>query len=468
VDRIGGYLVERKLGEGGMGTVYLARSRGGRAVAVKVARPELAVDPAFRARFSAEVDAARKVGGFHTAPVVDADPDGHPPWLATAYVPGPTLAGLVTGQGPLDEAALRRLGAALAEALGAIHACGLVHRDFKPGNIIMADDGPRVLDFGIARAAESTRLTVTGAAFGTPGYLAPEQAMGEQVTPATDVFALGAVLVAAAGGKAFGDGTPVSLMYRSVHESADLSRVPEGIRALVAACLAKDPAERPSTERLLDWLVPEQATSATPPPPVLPPSLPPPSSRTASLPAPSVPPSPPSSVPPPPSSPPRQDLGDRVRDFRDLPQDSVRTPPAEQDAVTTLFVRRSPPPQGLPLIPQDTVAADAFGRSPTEPSPPVPEDVVLADRECAVVVNGEGVLFAVDEAEAEFPWNEIDRVAHTVNRRRNRLTVEVVLTDGHSYHCTVSVKSRGMDERLAALDALLGGFFTRAAGEGTC
>ncbi len=268
---IGPYSVERELGSGGMGTVYLARSRGGRTVAVKVARPELAADPHFRARFRAEVEAARKVGGFHTAQVVDADTDADTPWLATAYVAGPTLAGLIGEQGPMDESRLRSLGAALAEALGAIHACGLIHRDLKPGNIIMADDGPRVLDFGIARAVESTRLTSTGAAFGTPGFLAPEQAQGLEVSSAADVFALGAVLVAAAGGSAFGGGTPMGLMYRSVHEPADLSAVPEGIRHAVADCLTKDPALRPSTERLLDLFAPQ--ASAHPPTPTHPPTL---------------------------------------------------------------------------------------------------------------------------------------------------------------------------------------------------
>ncbi|WP_331728669.1 RodZ domain-containing protein [Streptomyces sp. NBC_00158] len=257
--RIGVYAVERELGAGGMGTVYLARSRGGRAVAVKVARPELAADPHFRERFRAEVAAARKVGGFHTAPVVDADPDAEAPWLATAYIPGPTLSGLLADQGPMDEHRLRLLGAALAEALQAIHACGLVHRDLKPANIIMAEDGPRVLDFGIARAVESTRLTSTGTAFGTPGFLAPEQAQGLEVGGGADVFALGAVLVSAAGGSAFGSGTPMGLMYRSVHEPADLSAVPAGSRPVVAACLSKDPADRPSPARLLDLFVPGSA-----------------------------------------------------------------------------------------------------------------------------------------------------------------------------------------------------------------
>lgn len=264
--RIGVYTVERELGAGGMGTVYLARSLGGRAVAVKVARPELAADPHFRARFRAEVEAARRVGGFHTAPVVDADPDAEAPWLATAYIPGPTLAELIERQGPMRKEQLRSLGAALAEALQAVHACGLVHRDLKPGNIIMADDGPRVLDFGIARSVESTRLTATGAAFGTPGYLAPEQAQGDEVGGAADVFALGAVLVAAAGGSAFGIGTPMGLMYRSVHEPADLSALPGELRSLVAACLSKDPAGRPTPEALLDSLRPDPNPSPEPVP----------------------------------------------------------------------------------------------------------------------------------------------------------------------------------------------------------
>ncbi|MET9658530.1 serine/threonine-protein kinase [Streptomyces sp. NPDC006510] len=270
-DRIGGYAVERELGAGGMGTVYLARSRGGRAVAVKVARPELAADPHFRERFRAEVAAARSVGGFHTAPVVDADPAAAAPWLATAYVPGPTLAALLDAEGSMDEARLRQLGAALAEALAAIHGCGLVHRDLKPGNIIMAADGPRVLDFGIARALESTRLTATGMAFGTPGFLSPEQAQGQEVGGAADVFALGAVLVAAAGGSAFGAGTPMGMMYRSVHEPPDLTAVPDGLRPVLALCLAKDPDQRPTPEGLLDLFVPDTATYsptvALPPPP---------------------------------------------------------------------------------------------------------------------------------------------------------------------------------------------------------
>ncbi|UJA07999.1 protein kinase domain-containing protein [Streptomyces collinus] len=273
MERIGGYLVERKLGEGGMGTVFLARTRGGRAVALKVAKAELTADPVFRERFRSEVEAARAVGGFHTASVVDADVDGDPLWLATAYIPGPTLAARLAAQGAMDEAQLRALAAALAEALESIHSCGLVHRDLKPGNIVMADDGPRVLDFGIARAVESTRLTATGTAFGTPGFLAPEQALGHDVGGAADVFALGAVLVAAAGGSAWGEGTPMGLMYRSVHEPPDTSAVPAGLVDVVTACLAKDPAARPAPAELLDLLTGEPAAPARPDAPSHPPTL---------------------------------------------------------------------------------------------------------------------------------------------------------------------------------------------------
>ncbi|MER5493199.1 serine/threonine-protein kinase [Streptomyces sp. NPDC002490] len=291
--RIGGYAVERKLGEGGMGTVFLARTRGGRAVAVKVAKPELAADPVFRERFRAEVAAARSVGGFHTAPVVDADVEGDPPWLATAYIPGPTLVEHLDATGPMGEPELRALAAALAEALASIHGCRLVHRDLKPGNIVMASDGPRVLDFGIARALESSRLTATGSAFGTPGYLSPEQALGHDVTEASDMFALGAVLVCAAGGSAWGEGTSMALMYRSVHEPPDLSAVPFGMREVVAACLRKDPTDRPTPHALLDRVtgpVHGPPASRTPTVPVPPPS---PSAALASAPTqPAAPPPP--------------------------------------------------------------------------------------------------------------------------------------------------------------------------------
>ncbi|MEE1770448.1 protein kinase [Streptomyces sp. JV185] len=250
--RIGEYVIERELGSGGMGSVYLGRSRSGRAVAIKVVRAEYAADPRFRERFRKEVEAARKVGGFHTAALVDADPDAERPWMASAYVEGPTLADEITRRGRLTEAELWKLAAELAEALKAIHSCDLVHRDLKPANIVMARDGARVLDFGIAHALEGTRLTGDGVVVGTAGYHSPEQAQGHPVTGACDVFALGAVLVAAAGGSAFGRGSAYGLMYRVVHGTADVSAVPGPLRPLVLACLRKAPGSRPTPSRLLD------------------------------------------------------------------------------------------------------------------------------------------------------------------------------------------------------------------------
>ncbi|MGC9378137.1 serine/threonine-protein kinase [Streptomyces sp. MH13] len=250
--RVGDYVIERRLGTGGMGSVFLGRSRSGRAVAIKVVKSEYAADPRFRQRFRKEVEAARKVGGFHTAAVVDADPDAPQPWMASAYIKGPTLADEVARNGPLDEDRLWALAASLAEALETIHSCGLVHRDLKPGNIILADDGPRVLDFGIARALEGTQLTHDGSVIGSSGFIAPEQVQGLDITGACDVFSLGAVLIAAAGGSAFGNGTPYGLMYRAVHTEADVSAVPNDLRPLVLACLSKDPGERPTPGRLLD------------------------------------------------------------------------------------------------------------------------------------------------------------------------------------------------------------------------
>ncbi|MBD2893220.1 Serine/threonine-protein kinase PknD [Actinomadura sp. RB99] len=251
---VGRYRLSGRLGGGGMGEVFFGRSPGGRPVAVKVVRPELAADPLFRRRFGQEVEAARRVGGFHTAPVVDADPDADPPWLVTAYVPGPSLMELVAAHGPLPEPTLRVLGAGIAEALEAVHGADLVHRDLKPSNILIADDGPRVIDFGIARAADVTALTRAGGAVGTPGYMAPEQVTGEPVGPATDVFAFGAVLCFAAGVRPFGDGPPTALLYRVVHQEPDLSGLPDGIRGIVAECLAKDPEQRPDTDGLLSAL----------------------------------------------------------------------------------------------------------------------------------------------------------------------------------------------------------------------
>lgn len=256
---IGPYRLTDRLGSGGMGQVFLGRSQAGRLVAVKLVRSELSDDPEFRRRFAQEVDAARRVGGFYTAPVVAADPEADPPWLATAFVSGPSLQEAVGADGPLPLDAVRTLGAGVAEGLVAIHKCGLVHRDLKPGNVILAADGPRLIDFGIARAVDATQHTST--VIGTPGFMSPEQARGHPVGPASDVFSLGALMVFAATGRApFGTGAVEAVIYRVVHEPADLSDVPAPLAELVTACLAKDPADRPTLAGLLDRLTTFTAT----------------------------------------------------------------------------------------------------------------------------------------------------------------------------------------------------------------
>ncbi|AJT61905.1 hypothetical protein T261_0214 [Streptomyces lydicus] len=254
---IGPYRVIRELGAGGMGRVLLAASRSGRAVAVKVVRPELSADPDFRRRFKAEVDAARAVSGAFTAPVVDADPEGPQPWLATAYIPGPSLADAIEDHGPMPEGTLRVLGAGLAEALAAIHRAGLIHRDLKPSNILLTFDGPRVIDFGISRAVDGTVLTAEGQIIGSPGFMSPEQSTGAELTPASDVFALGAVLAyAATGTPPFGTGAAHALLYRATHEAPELDGVPHALLGTVAACLDKAPARRPDVAQLQQWLRP--------------------------------------------------------------------------------------------------------------------------------------------------------------------------------------------------------------------
>jgi hypothetical protein len=252
---VGPYRLLGRLGAGGMGQVFLARSPGGRLVAVKVIRPELADETGFRARFAREVAAARNVGGIFTALVVDADTEGPVPWLATAYVPGPSLTELVHEQGPLPAGAVLTLAAGLAEGLGAIHAAGVVHRDLKPSNVLLAHDGPRVIDFGISRALESTMMTTTGMVLGSPGFMSPEQARGETVGPPSDVFSLGAVLAYAATGQGpFGSGPTPALLYRVVNEAPRLDGVPPQVRPVIDSCLAKDPAARPTSAQLLTQL----------------------------------------------------------------------------------------------------------------------------------------------------------------------------------------------------------------------
>ena len=249
--KVGPYWLLGRLGSGGMGQVFLGRSPGGRLVAVKVVRAELAEQAEFRDRFAREVAAARKVSGLFTALVVDADVDAPVPWLATAYVPGPSLAEAITRHGPLPATSVLTLAAGLAEGLGAIHAAGIVHRDLKPSNVLLAEDGPRIIDFGISRAAEASMLTGTGVVFGSPSFMSPEQAQGHRVGPPSDVFSLGAVLTFAATGEGpFGTALSATLLYRVVFTPPDVGGLPAGLRPLVERCLAKDPEQRPSTEQL--------------------------------------------------------------------------------------------------------------------------------------------------------------------------------------------------------------------------
>ncbi|CAL9525411.1 serine/threonine-protein kinase [Streptomyces sp. enrichment culture] len=256
---IGAYRLLGRLGTGGMGHVYLARSDRGRTVAVKLVREELAAREEFRERFRLEVESARRVGGHWTAPVLDADTEAAVPWVATGYVAGPSLQQVVGhDHGALPERSVRTLGAGLAHALQDIHAAGIVHRDLKPSNVLVTIDGPRVIDFGIARALESVTdggLTRTGALVGSPGFMAPEQVRGDRVTPACDVFCLGSVLAYAATGKLpFGaaNSGAHALMYRIAQEAPDLEGVPEGIADLVRDCLRKDPAARPGLAEVLE------------------------------------------------------------------------------------------------------------------------------------------------------------------------------------------------------------------------
>ncbi|MEV0679073.1 serine/threonine-protein kinase [Actinosynnema sp. NPDC050436] len=269
---VGGHVLRARLGVGGMGRVYLGFSAGGQALAVKVIRSEHAEDEEFRRRFAREVAAARRVRGARTAPVVDADPDAALPWLATAHVPGPSLRRAVGEHGPFPAAAVLRLVAGVAEGLAAVHACGVVHRDLTPANVLLAGDGPRVIDFGIAHAAAATSLTRTGITVGTPAFMAPEQVRGRPVTPAVDVFALGNLAVFAATGRpAFGEGNREAMFFRILSEPPDLDGCPEEVAALALRCLAKEPAERPSPAEVVAlaggplppgrWLPPAVAAS---------------------------------------------------------------------------------------------------------------------------------------------------------------------------------------------------------------
>ncbi|MER7465235.1 serine/threonine-protein kinase [Streptomyces sp. NPDC097981] len=260
--RVGSFDVLGLLGQGGMGRVLLAAGPDGRLVAVKQVLAHFADDEAFRARFRREVSASRKVSGAYTAAVIDADADAPTPWLASVFVAGPSMGSVVEAVGVLPEDAVRRLAAGLASALAEIHRAGLVHRDLKPDNVLLAEDGVRVIDLGIARETESgaegdTGLTRTGWVVGSPSYMSPEQAEGMPLTPASDVFSLGSVLVMAVTGRSpFAGPSTLRTLYDVVHAEPDLSAVPAGLREVVASCLAKDPAARPTAARLRELIGP--------------------------------------------------------------------------------------------------------------------------------------------------------------------------------------------------------------------
>ncbi|WP_317443925.1 serine/threonine-protein kinase [Streptomyces collinus] len=256
--RIGPFEVLGRLGAGGMGLVYLARSASGRRVAIKTVRTELAEDQLFRVRFTREVEAARAVSGFYTAAVVDADPRAAVPWLATAYVPAPSLEEIVNECGPLPAQAVRWLAAGVAEALQSIHGAGLVHRDLKPSNVLVVEDGPRVIDFGIASGVSNTRLTMTNVAVGTPAYMSPEQAKDSRsVTGASDVFSLGSMLVfAATGHPPFHGANPVETVFMLLREGPDLTGLPDELRPLIELCMQMEASGRPSPADLQAQLAP--------------------------------------------------------------------------------------------------------------------------------------------------------------------------------------------------------------------
>jgi serine/threonine protein kinase len=264
--RIGSYTLLARLGSGGMGQVYFGRSLGGRDVAVKVIHAELARDQSFRLRFAREVETARRVGGAFTAPVIDADPDAPVPWLVTAYVNGPSLADAVGRHGPLPLSSVLVLAAGLAEGLSAVHRVGVIHRDLKPANVLLAQDGPRLIDFGISQAADLAQITSTGIAVGTPGFMAPEQIVGDPVGPACDIFTMGAVVAfAATGEQPFGFGPADVRNQRALFLAPRLDKLPADLKPLVEQCMAKNPADRPSAKQFLADLVaahPEAADQA--------------------------------------------------------------------------------------------------------------------------------------------------------------------------------------------------------------
>jgi serine/threonine protein kinase len=260
--RIGPFRLEGRLGSGGMGEVFLGRSKRNGRAAVKLLRRDLSTDPQFRARFRREVQLALRVTGVCTAQLVDADVDADRPWLATEFVDGPTLLGYVREHGPLPPDQLTALALGLLEALHAIHAAGVVHRDLTPGNVLLAPTGPKVVDFGIAHTADGTAVTLTGGVMGTPAWMAPKQIRGDRPTAATDIFAWGLVVAyAGLGRSAFGEGRPEVLLHRIVNDAPETEGLPEPVRAAVSRCLDKDPSKRPSVEDLVERLADRDAVT---------------------------------------------------------------------------------------------------------------------------------------------------------------------------------------------------------------
>ncbi|MFF7438413.1 protein kinase [Streptomyces sp. NPDC008122] len=355
---VAGYRLAARLGAGGMGKVYLSYTPGGRPVAIKLIRPEFGEDAEFRRRFAQEVRSAQRVQGLFTAPVIDADPEGTQPWLATAYVPGPSLADAVVAHGALPVETVLLLVAGMAEALHVIHGAGIVHRDLKPSNVLLASDGPRVIDFGIAHAADATSLTGSGVTIGTPSFMAPEQAAGSRVTPATDVFALGQVAAyAATGVPAFGEGTGHGVLYRIVHEQPDLSAVPERLTELVTRCLAKEPEARPSLSEIIRLCqAANAATVLRRPEDWLPGAV------SAEIAARAAAPAPPQTPPPPTTAPSAAPAG-----YAPTAPSAPSTPPPGYGPPVT------PPPNTVPVVPSAPVPAPAaaapapgFAYAPTQ------------------------------------------------------------------------------------------------------
>ncbi|MFE2878541.1 serine/threonine-protein kinase [Streptomyces roseus] len=432
---VGPYRITARLGAGGMGQVYLGESRSGRRVAVKVVRPEIASDPGFRARFRREVEAAKAVGGFWTATVVDADPEADTPWVASDYIPAPNLAERVRERGPLAEDAVWRLGAGMAEALHSVHRAGLVHRDLKPANVLLTENGPRLIDFGIAKALNgATMLTRTGVAIGTAGFMSPEQAQGASVGTASDVFSLGTVLCfAVTGSMPFGEGSAAQLLYRVVHETPSLERVPEGLREVLGECLQKRAELRPTAEEVLSALSGGGAVTVGPP------TLPDAPSAPAAPPVPSPVPSPapvtaPAPEPGPAPAPSRSPLepepaalpvADSARDAAPLRSAPERVPAGPVEVRYTMGHMRVAFAAVLAAAVPLWVAVDNFVDHPVVAVAAAIIAVALftlgglamarGDAAC-VRVAGDGLHFLREGHEWNAAWEELSRVTLRVTR----------------------------------------------------